>query len=247
MARIIVIQHVPYEPLGTIDEIIKRRGHRIRYVNFGRTPDKEINIDNYDALIVLGGPMNVDQSDKHPYLLHEIDVIKQMLGTDKPILGICLGAQLMAAAAGASVYPAPTKEVGWYCLEKTVEAETDPLIQHWQTKEHIFQWHGYTFDMPENALQLVTGEHCSNQAFRLGKKAYGFQFHLEVTEKLIQRWVSLANHAADMWEDRNKHQQHIREETERYIKQSLALSEKVFNAFLDLLPDVNRQVRLPSR
>ena len=119
MAKIMVCQHVPYEPLGTLDPLLRAQKHRIRYVNFGRTPLAKPSIAGYDALILLGGPMNIGQEAVYPHLNEEKALILQAHQMGIPVLGICLGAQLIASAFGASVSKAETAEIGWYPLHLT--------------------------------------------------------------------------------------------------------------------------------
>ena len=127
MKRLLVFQHVPHEILGTFNPLLKYAGFRIRYVNFGRTPDATPNVEKYDGLIILGGPMCVDQIESHPHLQTEIDAIKLAMEQHMPVLGICLGAQLIATALGAQVKRNPVKEIGWYDVTPTTEGNKD----HW--------------------------------------------------------------------------------------------------------------------
>ncbi len=248
MAKIMVMQHVPYEPLGLLDPMLRAQRHRIRYVNFSRDPYIQPNLDNYDALIVLGGPMNVDELDKYPYLVTEIELIQRALASNKPVLGICLGSQLLAAALGAKVYPATVKEIGWYDLALTGSGTEDPLFQHWQPQERIFQWHGHTFDLPDQVTHLITGKNCPNQAFKYNDNAYGLQFHIEVTDDLIKRWLYVSQHQDDFDQtDPEKHKTTIIEQTQQHIERSLNLGEQVFSAFMDLLPSVDRHIILTSK
>src|SRR5210317_2509896 len=117
MAKVMVFQHVPAEPLGTLDPMLRQRGHRIRYVNFHRDPDARPDIARYDALIVLGGPQMPDQGDRHPHLRVEMDCIERALERETPVLGVCLGAQLLAHTLGAAVRPMPGWEMGWHDIE----------------------------------------------------------------------------------------------------------------------------------
>ena len=116
MPRLLVFQHVAAEPLGTLDPLIRARGHRIRFVNFEREPDAQPDVDRYRGLVVLGGPMNVEDQGRRPHLRAELRAIERMLAQGKPVLGICLGAQLLAHALGARVEPNPVPEIGWYPL-----------------------------------------------------------------------------------------------------------------------------------
>lgn len=247
MAKIMVIQHVPYEPLGTLDPLIRQQKHRIRYVNFARHPDANPDLEDYAALIVLGGPMNVDEQQKYPFLKTELEIIRKAMKLNIPILGICLGSQLIAHALGARVYQAPTKELGWFSLTPTAEAVEDPLMQHWRAQEQIFQWHGHTFDMPTGAVPLVAGEPIKNQGFRYGQNIYGFQFHLEITQDLIDRWLHLNIYLDEFPGDTEAHVKKIIADSKDHIDNSINLSQKVFLEFLKLIPTVDRHIVLRSR
>jgi len=248
MAKIMVFQHVPYEPLGTLDPLLRAHKHRIRYVNFGREPTAKPSITGYDALIILGGPMNIGQEKHYPHLETEKQVIVEAHKQGIPVLGICLGAQLIASAFGAEVKPAKEREVGWYQLQPTDSGNKDALIQYFSPSANLFQWHEYTFDLPEQGIHLVEGEGCGNQAFRIGENIYGFQFHLEANLALIKRWLHLPQHQAELGLDKAKQRiDDIWKETLYSIDDSLVLSQRVFSAFLKKLPKVKRQTILPHR
>ena len=235
-----VFQHVPYEPLGTLDPLIRSQRHRIKYVNFGRNPDSKPSIDGYDALIVLGGPMNIGQESEYPHLDIEKEVIRSAIAQDKPVLGICLGAQLIAAAMGGKVYQAPQNEIGWYKMKPTQSGGNDPVVGAFNQQEQIFQWHGFTFDLPTDAELLVEGEGVKNQAFRIKDNVYGFQFHLEASMPLIKRWLNLPAHQQELGLDKAQGRiKTIWQQTLEEIERSLSLSEEVFAAFLEKLPKVN--------
>ncbi|MCI4566557.1 gamma-glutamyl-gamma-aminobutyrate hydrolase family protein [Lysobacter sp. CFH 32150] len=248
MPRILVFQHVAAEPLGTLDPLIRRRGHRVRFVNFHRHPDAVPSIDRYRGLIVLGGPMNVDEQHLHPHLKTELAVIEQALAQGKPVLGICLGAQLLAHALGAPVRRHRQPEIGWYDLHTTEHGRGDPVLSPLGARMPVFQWHGRTFELPHGAHHLARTEICENQAFRWGESAYGFQFHLEMDQPLIERWLStpvyrdeLAN--AGLGHDENA----IREHTLTHIGAMQRSADEVFNNFLDLIGRPARRVMLGSR
>jgi GMP synthase (glutamine-hydrolysing) len=236
MSRIMVFQHVAAEPLGTLDRLIRARGHRVKFVNFERQPDARPQIDRYRGLIVLGGPMNVEDRATRAHLQTEIEVIGAALAAGKPVLGICLGAQLLAHALGAPVRRHEVSEIGWYDLHLTQAGHEDPIIAALGQRAPVFQWHSYTFDLPRDVTHLASTDTCRNQAFRHGSNAYGFQFHLEMDKALIERWLNLPAYrddliAAGLGRDADA----IRADTVPRIEAMQASADAVFNNFLDLI------------
>ncbi|MEZ5462844.1 type 1 glutamine amidotransferase [Dokdonella sp.] len=198
MSRILVFQHVAAEPLVTLDPLIRQRGHRMRFVNFERQPDAVPNMDRYHGLIVLGGPMNVEDQARRPHLRTELGVIEQALHQDKPVLGICLGGQLLAHALGAAVVRHSEPEIGWYELQAHARGLADPVVSGLGRRSTVFQWHSRSFAIPQGAAHLASTATCPNQAFRYGRNAYGFQFHLEMDLALIERWLGLPQYHAEL-------------------------------------------------
>jgi len=246
MRKLLVFQHSAREPLGVFDPMLRRAGFRIRYVNFSRQPDQKPDVSRYNGLIVLGGPMNVDQADRFPHLTTEIAAIRDALALGIPILGICLGAQLLAAALGANVRPHTVREIGWYPLNPTADAGKDPLCRHLGGQQHVFQWHAYTFDLPDGAVHLASTPTCPNQAFRHGDRAYGLQFHLEADEHLIQRWLHVPDYRSEAESAGPEHHlDRILHDTHSHSPQALTLSARVFGEFIELL-GWKRKVRLGS-
>jgi GMP synthase (glutamine-hydrolysing) len=247
-SRVLVFQHVAAEPLGTLDPLVRARGHRIRFVNFERDPDAAPSIDRYDGLIVLGGPMNVEDRDRHPHLRTELVAIERALAQDKPVLGICLGAQLLAHVLGAHVGRHAQPEIGWYDLSLTPAGLADPVLSPLGRQAPVFQWHGCAFGIPGGATHLARTATCDNQAFRYGVNAYGFQFHLEVDEALIERWLAIPEYrdeliAAGLGHDADD----IRAHTLARIAAMKRSALPVFESFLDLIGRPARRVVLPSR
>lgn len=247
MARILVFQHVAAEPLGTFDPLIRARGHRIRYLNFSREPDAQPRGERYDALVVLGGPMMPDQQQQYPHLAVECRTIDQFIAADKPVLGICLGSQLIAHTLGAPLFPARAWEIGWYPLEITADGQQDALLQHYPDQQPVYQWHGYTFELPASAHHLAQSAACDAQAFRYGDQCWGFQFHLELDQRLIKRWLGMPQYLEELAEADLPHSaEDIMAHTQQHIEASVKTSQRVFNAFLDRLPGGSNTV-LPSR
>jgi GMP synthase (glutamine-hydrolysing) len=246
MRRLLVFQHVSFEILGTLHPLLKARGFRIRYANFGRHPHAQPEVDRYNGLVVLGGPMNVDDYERHPHLAMEVELIQQAIDQGVPVLGICLGAQLIAKALGARVHANGGKEIGWHDVSLTPAAKEDPLFRDFDGVEKIFQWHSDTFELPEGAVQLATSQTCPHQAFRYGTNVYGLQFHLEVDKRLIERWLSVPAHCVEL-NEAHIDPETIRHATIQYLNRTHAMSEQVFDRFIDLFNLPSKRAALRSR
>lgn len=192
----LVVMHVASEGPGRLGVFLSERGDSVRTV---RLHDEELLPDEtagIDLVITLGGPMNVYEDGKYPFLGHEVDFLRQAMAAEVPVLGICLGAQLIARAAGARVYRSPVEEVGWKDVTLTGEGKRDRLFLGLPESLPVLQWHGDTFDIPEGGRLLATAPECRHQAFRVGS-AWGLQFHLEADRKMIAGWFDgMAGHGA---------------------------------------------------
>jgi GMP synthase (glutamine-hydrolysing) len=246
MRRLLVFQHVSFEILGTLHPLLKARGFRIRYANFGRHPHARPEIDRYNGLVVLGGPMNVDDCERYPHLAVEAELIQQAIEQGIPVLGICLGAQLIAKALGARVHANGGKEIGWCDVAPTSAAKDDPLFSDFAEMEKIFQWHGDVFELPAGAVHLASSRRCPYQAFRYGTNVYGLQFHLEVDAPLIERWLTVPAHCVELDEERIEPAT-IRQETTQYLPRAHTMSEQVFGRFIDLFNLPPKRAALRSR
>jgi GMP synthase (glutamine-hydrolysing) len=183
-----VIRHVEIEDLGYLGESLERNGIRFQYVDAESLPDEPFPTHD-GGLIVLGGPMSAYEADRHPYLGAEIELIRGRLAEGRPVLGICLGAQLLAAAAGARVHRGEHgKEIGWAAVRLTEAGVADPLWAGFPQSFITFHWHGDTFELPAGAELLARTDRYS-QAFRLGPAAYGVQFHPEVVPVQLESWI----------------------------------------------------------
>jgi GMP synthase (glutamine-hydrolysing) len=186
--HILIIKQVEQEGPGLIESIFAAHGWGFKVVELSHGEKLPSGFDETGALVVLGGPMNVYEEDKYPFLKEEESLIRKALIEEVPILGVCLGAQLLAKTCGARVKKAPKKEIGWYNVEKTGDGKKDVLFNDGPDLIQVFQWHEDTFDVPEGAVLIAEGKDCKNQAFRVGQNAYGLQFHIEVTEDIILSW-----------------------------------------------------------
>ena len=189
MKPILVLQHVPHETLGTIEPALTEAELPLEYLELFRGGPRRPDLSQSAGMVVLGGPMNVDQTDAFPFLAAEIDWIGEAIDRGLPVLGVCLGSQLIAKTLGAAVRPNRIKEIGWYPLQLTPDAQEDRLLSGCDRDQTVFQWHGDTFDLPTGAVPLARSDLCENQAFRYGENAYAFQFHIEVTARMIDSWL----------------------------------------------------------
>lgn len=240
MRKIMVLQHVAYEPLGTLNPMLKAAGFRIRYINFGRDPDAQPSLEGYSGLVVLGGPMGVYEMDKHRHIRTELALIEEALRRDIPVLGICLGSQLLAHALGSKIRVAKSVEMGWHEVHLTESGRSDELFRAWNGTERVFQMHQDTFDTPRDSHHLGWSEICAGQAFRYGEKAYGLQFHLEVDKAMIHRWLKVSSNQTMIEAAGGKPTvETIESETVQHIQRSLDLSRMTFEKFISIfqLPD----------
>ena len=186
--NVLAVIHGSKARSGVFGEVVAARGHRLEEWSLAWGAPAPRPIDDYGAILVFGGAMHADQDDRHPWLREENFFIQRLFDRHVPILGVCLGAQLIAKATGASVRPASGPEIGWLPVELTDAAEDDPLLSRLPRRFDAFQWHYYTFGVPAGAAELARSAVCA-QAFRLGECAWGIQFHAEVTGPQIERWL----------------------------------------------------------
>lgn len=178
--RIHSLQHVPFEDIGSMASDFQARNYSVTTTHW-YAGDAAPNINSFDALIVMGGPMGIYDEAIYPWLADEKKLIKEAIDAGKIVLGICLGAQLIADVLGGKVTRNAHKEIGWFPLSIVPEASEHPLARIFATYPEVFHWHGDTFAIPQDALHLASSEACANQAFVYKDHVYGFQFHLETT------------------------------------------------------------------
>jgi GMP synthase (glutamine-hydrolysing) len=221
---ILIVKNIATEGPGTIEDFLVHNNMPYTIIDLARhTIDSAAG---YDTLVMLGGPMSVNDEDEYPYLTYEMKLAEQFMKEDKKVLGVCLGAQLMAKALGAKVYPGPEKEIGWYDIALKDAGLKDPLMAHLSSDNRscrVFQWHGETFDIPQGAERLAQSDLYQNQAFRYGNNAYAFQFHIEVSRQMIFDW--LANEPVDMTK--------IAQDTEAYYTDYAARADRFYRSFFN--------------
>lgn len=186
--RIQVFQHVPFEGIGSMAQDFAHLNWAVTTTHWYRG-DAPPRISSYDALIIIGGPMGIHDEAEYPWLVHEKEAIRAAIAADKIVLGICLGAQLIASVLGADVRRNPYPEIGWLPLQLTADGRASLLGDALPDGELVFQWHGDTFALPEGARWLASSTACAHQAFAVGNKIWGFQFHLEATEELARALI----------------------------------------------------------
>jgi len=190
MSEVLVFQHDPFEDLGFFAEVLEKQGadYRVVHLFHGEMPSEEL--ENVTALIILGGPMSVDEEAIFPFLRWEKRIIRAAIDEAVPILGVCLGAQLIAATLGTRVFQGPVREIGWSRISITPHGQVDSLLGYLPENATVFQWHSDGFELPVGAVRLASSVHYGTQAFRVGKSIYGLQFHLEMTPRMIERWIN---------------------------------------------------------
>ncbi len=188
----LIIVHVSCEGPGLFAPLLEHHDVRLKVVDIEQGHALPDRLDDTQIVIVMGGPMNVGEEAEHPYLEKEYDLLRQALEDDVPVLGVCLGSQILAHAAGARVYRGPVEEFGWSRVDLTRAGRRDPLFEGVDRSMLVFQWHAFTFDIPTAGELLATGSEVPSQAFRVGRRAYGLQFHIELDRRLLELWMALA-------------------------------------------------------
>ncbi len=193
---VLILKNTPSEGPGTIEDFLLGAGIPYRIVELER--EAVAGPEGFDALVMMGGPMSVNEDEIYPYIKREIELTRDFIAAGKAVFGVCLGAQILAKALGAEVYAGPEKEIGWYDIELTEDGIRDPLMakmavhpragDFWR-RFKVFHWHGETFDIPSGAVRLAKSRLYPNQAFRYGKSAYAFQFHIEVKKDMVYEWL----------------------------------------------------------
>jgi GMP synthase (glutamine-hydrolysing) len=232
MPKILVIQHTPMEALGTIADALESGGHAWQYVRVfeGRAVPSEMGAAA--GLVVLGGPMGAYEETKYPFLREEMRLIENALKNKRPVLGICLGAQLLAAVLGAHVRKAERAEIGWHEVALTSEAAADRLWRGIGPSFTPFHWHEDSFTLAQGAVSLGSSALTTCQAFRYGHSAYGLQFHVEVTREVI---TAMLKAGARSLEKAGGHPDEVTSKINTYLPALQDIAEKVFGRWSELV------------
>ncbi len=190
--KVVIIQNVTVESPGTIEHYLQDENIAYSIVDLGKG-DAVPGPDEFTHIVLMGGPMAVYEMDRYPQLREEAVLIRRAILSNRHVLGVCLGAQMVAHALGARVYPGARKEIGWYDVTLTSEGIKDDVMAclaiDSQNRAKVFQWHGDTFDFPSGAVPLASSDLYPNQAFRYSDRVYALQFHIEVTPDIVLNWL----------------------------------------------------------
>jgi GMP synthase-like glutamine amidotransferase len=229
--NVLSIVHGPNVGAEVFADAVRTGGHA--HLEWSPQSGMVPRLEEAGAVLVFGGSMHVDQEDEHPWLRVEDDLLRRALDAGTPVLGICLGAQLLAKAAGAWVGPAAQPEIGWYPVELTDAAADDSVFSRLPRRFDAFQWHYYAFDVPPGALELARNDACP-QAFRVGDRAWGVQFHPEVTLDQVRSWIDDKENVPVDWRA-------LAQETEQHIVEWNELGRTLCGAFLEAAERIGTQ------
>jgi len=228
--KALVVKHIDCEGPGILGGVFARHGVEL-VVRCPYRGEPLPQASGHDFLVVLGGPMGVYERDRHRFIDAEAELVRNAVATGMPVLGICLGSQIIADALGGRVTRHFAKEIGAMTVDLTSEGLADPLFDGLDASLSVFQWHGDTFSMPLGGVQLASSPVTPNQAFRYGHATYGFQFHLEVTPDMVEVW--LAEYAAEVASE-HLDPRVILEASRRECKRWAETSEIIFSRFIAL-------------
>lgn len=229
--KVNVIRHLAFEDLASFTSLFQAKNIDINYIEAGYDDLSQIDALSDELLIVLGGPISVNDVAMFPFLETEVDILKRRIAADKPTLGICLGAQLIAGALGAKVYPAAVKEIGWQELKLTEDGEQSAL--RYLSGEHcsMLHWHGETFDLPEEAVLLASTDNCVNQAFSFQNNVLALQFHPEVTQHGMEKWF--IGHIGEIMQTEGVSVEQLRRDSHQYANRLEVQGELFFNSWFN--------------
>ncbi|MCQ9207077.1 MAG: type 1 glutamine amidotransferase [Omnitrophica bacterium] len=229
---VLIVKHIDIEGPGIYAEFLKNAKHETITVELARGEELPTDFERIEAVITLGGPMNVYEEEKHPFLEQELKFLRRTVKAEIPLMGICLGAQMIAKACGAKISKADNKEIGWHRVRLTDKGLKDPLFEGLGRELEVFQWHEDQFDVPEEGFLLAESDICP-QAFKVGKNAYGLQFHYEVTPQMIERWIEEYDYRKDS--EGRVGAQHMLIDAHKKEKEFLKIGQQVIRNFLRII------------
>lgn len=242
---ILFVKNISVEGPGTLGTFFQKKGYQTQEIDLQAGDRLPSSWDNLDAVVILGGPMNVYEEEKYPFLKDEDIFIKEALKKKIPYMGLCLGAQLLAKACGARVVRSPKEEIGFSTVQFTKAAEADGLFKGMGKEIDVFQWHGDMFHIPSGGELLAASKDCPHQAFRVGTCAWGIQFHVEVTDKSIQEWIEAYFNMADPAQAAQKKK--MLEDYRKKKDQFHRVADKIYENFLRTITQKNAKINAKQR
>jgi GMP synthase (glutamine-hydrolysing) len=239
----VIVRNEDPDPGGTVLQELRGEGLDVRIID-AHHGDAFPDLSEVSGVVLFGGAQHADDVDSHPYLKDEREFAGQATELGVPVLGICLGGQILALAHGAALRPSPAIEFGYTAISPTAEGRRDPIMSVWQDGDRVFHWHEDTFDLPEGSTLLLESELVPNQAFRYGEAAWGVQFHPEVTREVIDGWLGIAGDTQAKW---GKTPDQIRQEGRAHLAAEERRAREMIRRFADVVQDRSRAVPAGTR
>ena len=235
MKPVLCVRNDRYDTLGITRQALAAEGVMVQVVDAFEPAAQWPSIEEFSGLIVFGGEMNVDEVERYPSLLTQRQLMVRAIESGVPVLGICLGAQMLARALGGRVYRAPVRELGFVPVTLTDAGSKDPLLRAFETGDRVFEWHQDTFDLPDGSRLLATGDQVRIQAFRAGDGAWGVQFHFEINAEGIEAWLKVSEPGFERAWKRTADS--VRDELRTHLESQQQRSRRLFTAFAQRVLD----------
>jgi GMP synthase (glutamine-hydrolysing) len=233
--RILVVQNSRSAPVGLLGDYLTEFGADLVTVTPPEGEPLPVDVAGFNGVVVLGGPQSAADDETSPYIPRLLDLMRSFADADRPILGICLGAQLLARAHGERVYQHSLMERGFKPITATPAGADDPVMGSLGAERHIMQWHYDTFDLPKDAVLLATSPDCANQAFRLGDSQYGLQFHPEVSSEIFRDWVARFRAEGASQDQVDEIGREMEAQIDRHLPEATAFARDLARDWLELV------------